>query len=111
MSFTDDVSNAAEYAKREAEKVPDGRTRKMVSASVDGRSEFAQSMKRYGERTRDGWSLEQVKMNDSYGIILSVIEENDFGSHKKRIRAYRAFREKIEQQGVKCPLEISTHSY
>lgn len=111
MGFRDDVQKAVEYGKNEAEKETGGDPGTMVSASVDGRSGFVKSIKRYGERTSEGWVLDDVKVTDDYSLSIDALEGTDIQSHKKKIRLYKAFGEKMEELGINCPVEIDTYSY
>lgn len=105
--FTGAVKTAAEYARQEAESASGGDPDTMVSAGVDGRSAFAKNFKEYGTKVGNGWEIGRVRLNDDYSLVLAVGTQ----LHSKRVRAYRAFSEKMESLGFSCSIDISTYSY
>lgn len=109
--FTSEVNQAAEKAKRAAEKESGGDPGTMVSASVDGRTGFVNQFKQEGEKQGNKWVIGDVSLDEDYGLHLSVLSGTDIQLHSKKIAAYRAFEKEMEKQGWNCGLEISSYSY
>lgn len=109
--FESAVQEAVEYAKNEADAVTGGDPGTMVSAEVNGNKSFARNFKDHGTDTGSAWTIDGATVSDDYSFHLDVLEGTDIQSHKKKIRAIRAFKEKMQELGYDCDVEVNTYSY
>lgn len=115
-NLKDDLETALGYAKKEAEKVDGGDPGTMVSTKVDGRSGFVSKMKDNGDKKGGDYVFNtengKVKLDgDDYSLHIDILKGTDIQKHKKKIRAYRAFNEKMEELGYSLGMDIDTYSY
>lgn len=112
--FKEAVEGALKYAKEEADSVSGGDPATSVTAEVDGRSGFASNMKKNGTEKRGDYVIKtdagSVKMGSDYSLSINVLSGTDIQKHSKKIRAYRAFDERMGELGYNTSMDINTYS-